>query len=96
MQVGGEMMVAFKSVDLFQANRGLCAQPGKQGLFLICGVPFATHVKVLERSFCSRLLFAGEAPGVRTLGHQAQDVEEVLNPTMAVFQHANRIIESAI
>ena len=96
MQFRGKVMVAFKSVDLFQASRGLCAQSRKQRLFFICRVPFATRVKVLERSFYSRLLFAGKAPGVRTLDHQAQDVEEVLNPAMAVLQHADRIVESAI
>jgi hypothetical protein len=33
---------------------------------------------------------------VRTFRDQAEDVEEVLNPSMAVFQHANRVIESAV
>src|ERR1035441_1673100 len=96
MQISRKMMVAFKTADLFHANKGLSTQPRKQGLFFICCVPFATYVKILKRSLYSRPLFTGKAPGVRTLGDQAHDVEEVLNPAMTVFQHANRIIESAI
>jgi hypothetical protein len=53
-------------------------------------------VKILKSRPYSRLLFAGKAPSVRTLGDQAQDVEEVLNPAMAVLQHADWIVKSAV
>ena len=33
---------------------------------------------------------------MRTFRDQEEDVEEVLYPAMAVFQHANRVIESAV
>ncbi len=59
-------------------------------------MPFAPNMKVLKGSLYGGPLFAGEAPGVCTFSNHAQDVEEMLNPAMTVFQHANRIIESAI
>jgi hypothetical protein len=53
-------------------------------------------MKVLKGSLYGGPLFAGKTPGVRSIRDQAEDVEEVLNPAMAVFQHANRVIESTV
>jgi hypothetical protein len=53
-------------------------------------------MKVLKGSLYGEPLFASKAPGVCAFSNYAQDVEEALNPAMAVFQHADRIVESAV
>jgi S-adenosylmethionine hydrolase len=90
-------MVAFEAIYTFEAaSCGLATQPWKERLFFICCMPFATHVKILERSLHGRRLFAGKAASMRSLGDQTQYFKEALNPAMAVFEHANWIIESAV
>jgi hypothetical protein len=53
-------------------------------------------MKVLKGSLYGGPLFASKAPGVCTLSNHAQDIKEVLNPPMTVFQHADWIVESAV
>jgi hypothetical protein len=90
-------MVAFEAINFFLASGGGCpAQPGKQRLLFIYVVPFATHMKILKRGLYGGPLFASKWPGVRTIRNLKEDVEDVLYTTMAVFQHANRIIEPTV
>src|ERR1035441_4310616 len=90
-------MVAFEAIDFFEIASGeFSPQSRKQRLFFIGCVPFATHVEILKCSLNGGSLFAGKAPRVPALSNQAQDVEEMLDPAMAIFQHANRIVESAV
>jgi len=91
------LVVVLEAVDCFEvAGGGRSAQSRKEGLFFIRCVPFPANVKILKRRLHGRPLFAGKASGMRTFSNHTQDVEEMLNPAMAVFQHADRIIESAV
>ena len=90
----GDRHDSFRSAASCRVGRGDSAW--KERLFFICCVPLAPNMKVLKGSLYGSPLLASKALGVRTFSNHAQDVEEVLYPAMAVFQHADRIVESAV
>ena len=90
-------MVAFEAVDSFEGGRcEFGAKAWEDRLFFVRGVAFAAGAEVLERGEDGGLLFGGEGALVGSLGDQAEEVEEALDSAVAVFQHANGIVEAAV
>src|ERR1019366_8998064 len=89
-------MASLQPADLFNGTWGKCTQPRKQRLFFIRRVPLSAGAAVLKSSLHRIALFADQAPALGAFSHHAENAEEALDPAMAVFEHAKRIIESAV
>jgi len=53
------------------AGSGFCAKPREEGFFFIRCMPFATRVKILQRSLYGRPFLARKASDVGTIRNQA-------------------------
>jgi hypothetical protein len=56
----------------------------------------STCTEVLQRSLDRIALLASQPPALCAINCHAEDAEETLNPPVAVLEHANRIIETAV
>jgi hypothetical protein len=74
----------------------LGAQPRKQRLLFVTRMPFPALPKVVESSLHSADLFLCHFSAAGSLNNAAQDAKETLNSTMAVCEHSNWIVESAV
>jgi hypothetical protein len=59
-------------------------------------VALAAHTKVLEGRVNCLYLFLRQRPALAAADDNAENVEKVLDPAMAVLEHPERIIESTI
>jgi hypothetical protein len=83
-------------VQLREFGREAGSESRKQGFFLVRGVPFAAHAKVLERRLHGCSLLIGQWPTGCSFGDYAKDLEEVLDPSMTVFEHAEGIFKPTV
>jgi hypothetical protein len=97
VQIVGVAMVVFEPANLLEVGGdGFCAKPGKQRFFLIGSVPQTAHAKVLERRLCGCHLFVRQSSVASAICHYTENMEKALDPAMAVDEHTNRVVKSAI
>jgi len=96
MQVVCVVMIVFKPVDLLEGFRVGLAQSRKERFFLIRRVALSASSEVLERSFDRIVFFSGKASASRSINHNAKDAQETLYPSVAVLEHANWVVKSAV
>jgi hypothetical protein len=89
-------MVAFQPVNFRKRARLRFTQPGKERFFLIRRVALSARAEVLQRRFHRIALFAGKSSPLGAVNHRTENAQEALDPPVAVFQHPNGILESAI
>src|ERR1035441_5577331 len=96
MQIIRYAMVALQPVNFRKRARLRFTQPGKERLFLILRVALSARAEVLKCSLHRIALFAGETSSLGTADYHTENAQEALDPPVAVFQHADGIVESAI
>src|ERR1700689_3270611 len=97
MQIVGIPMVTLESrKDIVGLRWCDGEQPRKQGLFLVECVSLAANMKILQRRFHRRTFFFREVAVLGTFRNETENIEELLDSTMAVLQHAYGVIESAV
>jgi hypothetical protein len=97
VQIVGVAMVVFETANLLDvASDGFCAEPGKQRFFLIRGVSQPAHAKVLERRLYGCHLFVRQSSVPGAIRHHTENMKKTLDPAMAVDEHTNRVVKSAI
>jgi hypothetical protein len=97
MKIGSGLMVIFEASNFL--NRAIAkssSEPGKQRLFFVRGVALTAYAKVLKRRANCFCLFLDQQPALCTTNDDAEDVEKMFDPAMAIRKHADWIIESAI
>src|ERR1700722_9779596 len=87
---------------ILETANGFCscsrdgAEPRKQRLFFIRRVPLPTHTKIVKRSLDRAPFLIREISALGSLRHDAEDSQKAFNSSMAVFEHDERIIKSAV
>jgi hypothetical protein len=59
-------------------------------------MPGSARLEVLQGRPNGVALLICQAPALCAINHNAEDAEETLNPSVAVFQHPNWIIKTAV
>jgi hypothetical protein len=89
-------MITFQPVDFLKGIRVARTQAREKRFFLIRRVALSASTKVSQRRFHRIALFAGKTSSLSTIDHHTEDAQETLDPPVAVFEHPNGVIESAI
>ncbi len=89
-------MIVLKPVDLLE---GFCiglAQSWQERFFLIRCVASSASLEVLEGSLHRIAFLLGKSPALRSIDHNTKNAEEALDPSVAVFEHADRVVKTAV
>jgi hypothetical protein len=89
-------MIVLKPVDFLEGFRVGLAQSWKERFFLIRCVALSASSEVLQRSLDCIAFLIGKTPALRSIYHNTKNAEEALDPSVAVFEHADRVIKTAI
>jgi len=90
-------MIVFKVSEVAQGGTGFdCAKTGEEGFFFVGVVAPTALIEVMESSGCGFPLFLVEWPAGGLCRDGAEDVKESLNAAVAVFEHAEGIVESTV
>jgi hypothetical protein len=89
-------MITFQPADFLKRIRVARTQAWEKRLFFIRGVALSARAEVLKCSLHRISLFADESSPLGAVNHHTENAQEALDPPVAVFQHPNGIIESAI
>jgi hypothetical protein len=89
-------MITFQPADFLKRIRVGRTEAWEKRLFFIRRVALSAGTKVLQRRFHRIALFAGKSSPLGAVNHRTENAQEALDPPVAVFQHPNGIIESAI
>ncbi len=97
MQTFRAAMVFLKTRNLVETGAAYrISEPREQRFFLVGIVPLAANAKVLKRGLHGCGLFIGQSSPMSALNYSTQDIKEMLDPAMAVHEHPDRIVESAV
>src|ERR1700738_1961509 len=96
MQFSCVVMIVFETVDLHQGLRVGLSQSRKERFFLIRRVALSASPEVLQRSPDRIAFLIGKAPALCSINHDTEDAKEALDASVAVLEHADRVVKTAI
>jgi hypothetical protein len=65
-------------------------------LLFIRGVALPASTEVLQRGLNCGALFTGKSSALCAINYNTENVEKALDSSMAILEHANRIVETAV
>jgi hypothetical protein len=89
-------MITFQPADFLKRICVGRKQAWEKRFFLIRRVALSARAEVLKCSLHRIALFAGETSSLGAADYHTENAQKALDPPVAVFQHPNGIIESAI
>jgi hypothetical protein len=97
MQRAGFHVFRLKPFDVCEYRmRVELTKPREERIFFVSIVAWSGLTEVVQRGLGCSLFFILERAALRLTNHFEKNVEETFNPAMAIFQHANGVIESTI
>ena len=89
-------MIAFKTIDILERFHIALTQSWKKRFLFIRSVALPASPEVLQCRLDCVALFGCQTSPLRPLGHNAQNAKEAFDSSVAIFQHANRVVETAV
>jgi len=75
---------------------GLSAKAREEGIFLVGIMPPAAFLEIMKRGFDCFRLFRGQGSAASAFGYEAENVKEAFDPSVAIGEHSDWVIESAV
>ena len=96
MERVGLFVLMVKAANGFLRSIGAAAEAGEEKVFLVGRVACAAQAEVVQCRVDGRRLFGIESTAASTIRHCAENLQKVFDAAMAILQHAERVIESAV